>query len=450
MSESSQKIPVFGELESRVVGGFVVDKAGVRGLSEIEASIASGDVKSASLNETTSKLEFKNASGTVLFSVDAAPFIKDGMLKSVAILEENLVFTFNEDGIDPISIPITDIFNPSNYYNKEAVDDIAKTTEAITVAGGPLADDATDNWPTAWKDAAGNRIIPEGVTLHEALVNLFLKVINGTVTWGTPSWNPSIGKPTATLSSNGPVEVGTEVTATVAVNNSVSGNTRSATCTASQGHFLTEDGEWQSGNKTVSKAGTTSGSNTLSCKWNNATTAITSGTTKLKVVEGTNTLSVSQSGMSASVDALPLTKVYASTNTKKVLSDVSATLSDTKPSNKALTSSNSDTIVGYYRWNAMAAASNAVTATASTWKFTNTTSIASVSIADGQYLVILVPSGYTLKNATQMGLDFTGSLTSETVTLTIGGSSTHSYTKYYWKNTSGSAASVDNITIGSN
>lgn len=448
MSESNQKIPVFGEFESRVVNGFVVDKNGVRGISEIEASIAAGDITQSSLNSTTNEIELKNSKGTVVCRIPAAPFIKDGMLQSVVISEGNLVFTFNEDGIDPISIPLTDIFNPSNFYNKEQVDEIAKTSETITVAGGPLADDTSDNWPTDWKDDAGNRIIPEGVTLQEALMNLFLKVINGTVTWGTPSWNPSIGKPTATLSSNGPVEVGTEVTATVAVNNTVSGNTRSATCTASQGHFLTEDGEWQSGNKTVSKAGTTSGSNALSCKWNNTTTAITSGTTKLKVIEGTNTLSVSQSGMSAAVDALPSTKVYASTNTKKVLSDVSATLSDTKPSNKALTSSNSDTIVGYYRWNAMAAASNAVTATASTWKFTDTASIASVSIPDGEYLVILVPSGYSLKTATQLTADFTGSLASETVELTIGGGSKHTYTKYYWKNTSGSAAAVDNITIG--
>lgn len=449
------KIKIYEELESGVAGGFVTDVSQVNGMSAIVESVAAGDVTSAALNSTTSKIEFKNAAGTKLFEIDAKPFIKDGMLKSVTISNGNLVFTFNEDGINPVSIPLTDIFNPNNYYNKSEIDEMAgdiKTKEAITVAGGPLADDLGDNWPTdeGWKDAAGNKVIPAGVSLEDILTKLFLKEVPGTVSKGSISWNPTMGKPTATLSSNGPVEVGTEITATVAVNDTVSNNTRSCTVTASQGHFTSLDGSWVSGNKVISKAGTTSGANALTCKWNDTTMTITSGSTKLKVVSGTNTLSVSQSGLKASVDALPTTTVYASTNTKKVLSDVSVTVTDTKPADKALAAtSNSDTITGYYRWMAYASASNAFSKTETSWKFTNANSVASVTVPDGQYLVIAVPSGFTLKTATQMGLDFKDSLTSETVNnVTIGGTSKHTYTKYYWKNTSGSAATIDNITIG--
>lgn len=449
----SNKIKIFGELESGVNGGYVVDKDAVKGLSDIAKSITDGDVFSADLNSTTSKIEFKNAAGTKLFEIDAKPFIKDGMLKSVTISNGNLVFTFNEDGIDPVSIPLADIFNPDNYYNKTEIDEMAgdiKTKESITVAGGPLADDTSDNWPADWKDDAGNKVIPAGLTLEDVLTNLFLKEVDGTVSKGSISWNPTMGKPTATLSSNGPVEVGTEITATVAVNNTVSSNTRSCTVTASQGHFTSLDGSWVSGNKVISKAGTTSGTNVLTCQWNGTATNITSNSTKLKVVSGTNTLSVSQSGLKASVDALPTTTVYASTNTKKILSDVSVTVTDTKPADKTLTAtSSSDTITGYYRWMAYASASDAFSKTETSWKFTNANSVASVTVPDGQYLVIAVPSGFTLKTATQMGLDFKGSLTSETVNnVTIGGTSTHTYTKYYWKNTSGSAATIDNITIG--
>ena len=60
---------------------------------------------------------------TELFSIDATDFIKDGMVSNVAISEGNLVITFNTDaGKEPISIALTDIFNPANYYDKTAMD----------------------------------------------------------------------------------------------------------------------------------------------------------------------------------------------------------------------------------------------------------------------------------------------------------------------------------------
>lgn len=66
---------------------------------------------------------YESEGGTVLFSIDATDFIKDGMVSNVAISEGNLVITFNTDaGQEPISIALTDIFNPANYYNKTEVD----------------------------------------------------------------------------------------------------------------------------------------------------------------------------------------------------------------------------------------------------------------------------------------------------------------------------------------
>ena len=69
-------------------------------------------------------LLFKNISGNVISSIDATPFVKDGMLDSVSIVNGNLVFVFNTDaGKQTIQISLTDIFNPNNYYTKVETDD---------------------------------------------------------------------------------------------------------------------------------------------------------------------------------------------------------------------------------------------------------------------------------------------------------------------------------------
>ncbi len=78
-------------------------------------------------NSETSEIVFydkEDTNGrTELFSIDATGFIKDGMVSNVAISKGNLVITFNTDaGKEPISIALTDIFNPANYYDKAAMD----------------------------------------------------------------------------------------------------------------------------------------------------------------------------------------------------------------------------------------------------------------------------------------------------------------------------------------
>ena len=79
-------------------------------------------VDSATYDSSSHTIVFKHGS-TQLFTLDAAAFVKDGMVDSVAISNGNLVITFNTDaGKQPISIPLTDIFNPNNYYTKSATD----------------------------------------------------------------------------------------------------------------------------------------------------------------------------------------------------------------------------------------------------------------------------------------------------------------------------------------
>lgn len=64
---------------------------------------------------------------TVLASIDATDFIKDGMVDSVSIETisgvKYLVITFNtEAGKEDIQIPLSDIFDPDLYYTKTQVD----------------------------------------------------------------------------------------------------------------------------------------------------------------------------------------------------------------------------------------------------------------------------------------------------------------------------------------
>jgi hypothetical protein len=82
-------------------------------------------VASAEYVSSTKKINFKNIDGAIISEVDATAFIKDGMVDNVEIVNGNLVITFNTDsGKEPISIPLTDIFNPNNYYTKTEINNI--------------------------------------------------------------------------------------------------------------------------------------------------------------------------------------------------------------------------------------------------------------------------------------------------------------------------------------
>lgn len=231
--------------------------------------------------------------------------------------------------------------------------DHLKTVETIQIAGGPLANnvaESTEEWP--WKDEAGNKIIPAGKSVQEILSAMFLKVVPGTVKWGSASWSPTLAKPTINLSADGPVEVGSTVTISTLSAGAADGKSRSATCTCSQGYFNADasgnaTGSHQTGNKTISVKATVTGEASLACTWNGNTI---NASDNLIVGEGTNTVKAAQSGQTATCEALPSTKVFAATNTKSLLADTSASFSENKPDDKPLTSENTDTIEGKYKY----------------------------------------------------------------------------------------------------
>ena len=88
--------------------------------TEVDGLIPSveGYFDGAEYDSNSKRINFKHGS-TVKAYIDATDFIKDGMVSNVEISGGNLVITFNADaGKETINIPLTDIFNPANYYTK--------------------------------------------------------------------------------------------------------------------------------------------------------------------------------------------------------------------------------------------------------------------------------------------------------------------------------------------
>ena len=107
--------------------------------------------------ETESKkIVFKHYE-SVIAEIDATPFIKDGMVDRVVVEGGNLVITFNvESGKETITIPLTSIFDPSNYYDKNSADDkFAAKTEVATGDNDVLTNILGRIWTNTDKEVSG-------------------------------------------------------------------------------------------------------------------------------------------------------------------------------------------------------------------------------------------------------------------------------------------------------
>lgn len=96
-------------------------KAEVNAALALKADKASA-FTSVEYNHSDNRIYFK-ANGVVVGEVNTSDFVRDGMVSDVRISNGYLVITFNADsGHQTINIPLTDIFNPSNYYLKSETD----------------------------------------------------------------------------------------------------------------------------------------------------------------------------------------------------------------------------------------------------------------------------------------------------------------------------------------
>lgn len=92
--------------------------------------------KNAEYDSGTKRINFKNGD-TVLDYIDATDFIKDGMVSAVTISGSNMVISFNTDaGKEDITLSLTDIFNPENYYDKDHIN--SALTHYLPLSGGQM------------------------------------------------------------------------------------------------------------------------------------------------------------------------------------------------------------------------------------------------------------------------------------------------------------------------
>lgn len=110
---SNSKIKIYGQLESGVLNGYLTELSQIKDYDKLFSGV----------EYKNGEIIFKNKEGNEVVSLSAAPFIKDGMLSSVSIVDGSLVFRFNTDsGQSDISVSLSDVFTPGNYYTKEELD----------------------------------------------------------------------------------------------------------------------------------------------------------------------------------------------------------------------------------------------------------------------------------------------------------------------------------------
>lgn len=112
-------------------------------------TMGSEAVVDAAYVSSATTIEFYNASGTVVASIDASDFVKDGMIEDVRIENGYLIIDFNtESGIQDIQIPLTDIFDPDNYYDKTEIDGFVSNLEAADSVISGAVDTVSANLAT--------------------------------------------------------------------------------------------------------------------------------------------------------------------------------------------------------------------------------------------------------------------------------------------------------------
>ena len=138
-------------------------------LEQIETEVAlkanSADLltlfDSAEYNSQTKKIVFKHGD-TVLVQIDATDFIKDGMVSNVEIVDNKLVISFNTDsGKENIEIPLSEIFNPNDYYTKAQIDAKEQNINASIALKANSADLATVATSGSYNDLNDKPTIPD-------------------------------------------------------------------------------------------------------------------------------------------------------------------------------------------------------------------------------------------------------------------------------------------------
>ena len=120
----------------------------------------------ASVEYANNTITFYDKEGNEVGTVDATDFVKDGMIQSVVLNDNNeLVITFNTDaGTDDITVSLGDAFDPSNYYTSDECNEKFATVEDFN----SLANVATSG---SYNDLSDTPTIPnvDGLVTTDAM-----------------------------------------------------------------------------------------------------------------------------------------------------------------------------------------------------------------------------------------------------------------------------------------
>ena len=130
-------------------------------------------VNSAEYVKADKKIYFKNINGATISNVDVSDFLTGGMIEDVRVENGKLIIVFNTTtGEETIEVPLTDIFDPDNYYTKQEIDGKVSTINS-NVAGEATArengDNALQGEITALSATVGNKANTSDVNASLAL-----------------------------------------------------------------------------------------------------------------------------------------------------------------------------------------------------------------------------------------------------------------------------------------
>ena len=183
---------ISGKADSTAVTADIA--AAVSGKADTTALTVYADAVAYDSNAKEMKFYHGGTSGTEVFSFDASPFLIDGMvddveIKDVTISGESvtcLVITFNTDaGKQEIDIPISQIFDASNYYTKSEVDTALSGKQDTLSAGTGV--DITNNVISVTAETTVDQTIISGSThavaggaVYDALEGKQATLVSGT------------------------------------------------------------------------------------------------------------------------------------------------------------------------------------------------------------------------------------------------------------------------------
>jgi hypothetical protein len=211
--------------------------------------------------------------------------------------------------------------NDGKYHviNTESVE----TTEAIPVAGGPLAELLNN---------AGITSISSKTNMQDLLMSLFTKELwPSQLTFKEGTITSSIGQPTFTLNKSGLVEVGTEVTISkITINAASSGSTNRSYSGFTYGYSIANDNTKDNSSTTINVSATgiastndaytlkrTINSAKVSAPTNTNPSQVKLDTTTFKAIEGNNSVKAEVTGTKYSGTFAEIPVYYACSNLGK-------------------------------------------------------------------------------------------------------------------------------------